>query len=112
MQTWLGYQGCRLDPIRMKITDPNSGAVDVSTSVFVFRMVSLDLLTLVVDDEPVTIEDAVNGIVRYDPSALCVANYGAFWGWFVRTAGGKVARYPKSEDQDGRSLKIILARSH
>lgn len=98
METVDLVRNCRLKPIRAELFS-NGVARNLTTSTVTFRMVSRnDPTTVKIAAGACVIEDAANGVVRYDPSAADVDTSGDYYGWFIETQNGKSDRWPKDTE--------------
>lgn len=98
METVQLVRGCRLKPIRAELF-ANGAPRDLSASTFTFRMVSAtDVTAVKVAAGACVIEDAVGGVVRYDPAAADVDTAGEYYGWFVEMQNSKTDRWPKDTE--------------
>ncbi|MBX9790183.1 MAG: phage baseplate upper protein [Pirellulales bacterium] len=102
MTTYQLTVGDRLVPLRKQLVDRDGNPVDLTGSTVAFRMVNA-AGTVKINNAAAVIESAATGEVRYDWAAGDVDTAGEFWGWFIRTQGGKTEHYPS-----GASFAVLI----
>jgi len=80
------------------LEDAEGNVVDLSGHTVTFVMEAAATGVNKVDNKPAAIVSAAAGTVRYDWDPLDVDTEGKFYGWFVRTSGGKTAHHPIGKD--------------
>lgn len=97
-------KGDTLVSLYAQLMDGSGNAVNLTGQTVVFNMVTTSDGTSKVSAASVTIITAATGEVRYDWAPADVDTADEYWGWFVRTSGGKTAHHPGQ----GHLLKIVI----
>lgn len=100
--------GDTAEPYRIQLVNSN-GPIDLTGCTVSFRMVLLsETLEVKIGDESADIDDAANGLVRYDWRDIDVDTADVYAAWFIREDGdGKTERIP----QGARYMRIRFAEA-
>jgi hypothetical protein len=90
-------RGDTLVPLYATLQDGAGTAISLTDQTITFYMENVADHTLKVNGSAASIQDAAAGEVLYSWAAADVNTVGKFWGWFVRTYGGKRGTHPIGE---------------
>jgi subtilase family serine protease len=96
-------KGDLLIPLYATLQDGAGQPIDLTDTTVAFYMKDAVTDVMKVNAAAATIIDAPTGNIKYDWVAGDVDTLGEYWGWFVRTKGGKTGTHPI-----GKQLFIVI----